>query len=228
VSGASWSPDGTRIVTGGKSDNTARVWDAVTGAELFTFTGHKNRVIDAKWSPDGRTIATSSQHGTVKIWDATTGQVIRELHSEDFEFRVTVVAWSSDGKRIATHARDGVGRIWDVATGEQVLTFTGHTSDVFFVFWSRSGERILTSGDTTARVWDTATGAELLRYDVGEFVDAALSPYETRIVTGAYGGTLRVFPTWQTTQALIDYAKERCVVRELTAEERELFGLPPR
>ena len=34
-------------------------------------------------------------------------------------------------------------------------------------------------------------------------------------------------PVWNTTQALIDYARACCVVRELTAEDREMFGLPP-
>jgi hypothetical protein len=38
-------------------------------------------------------------------------------------------------------------------------------------------------------------------------------------------GALRVFPAWQTTQELIDYAGECCVVRELMEAEREQFGL---
>jgi hypothetical protein len=32
---------------------------------------------------------------------------------------------------------------------------------------------------------------------------------------------------WQTTDDLIEYAKECCVFRQLTPEEREQFGLPP-
>jgi uncharacterized protein YjiS (DUF1127 family) len=37
-----------------------------------------------------------------------------------------------------------------------------------------------------------------------------------------------VFPAWQTTDELIDYTRERCVLRELTDAEREQFGLGPR
>jgi hypothetical protein len=48
-----------------------------------------------------------------------------------------------------------------------------------------------------------------------------------RIATASSDGALKVFPAWQTTQELIDYAKECCFVRELTDEEREQFGLPP-
>jgi hypothetical protein len=35
-----------------------------------------------------------------------------------------------------------------------------------------------------------------------------------------------IFPAWQTTEDLIAYAKECCVWRELTPEERDQFGLP--
>jgi hypothetical protein len=41
-------------------------------------------------------------------------------------------------------------------------------------------------------------------------------------------GILQIFPTWHSTQELIDYAYECCVFRELTVEERQLFGLPER
>jgi hypothetical protein len=34
--------------------------------------------------------------------------------------------------------------------------------------------------------------------------------------------------SWHSNQDQIDYAYECCVFRELTAEERELFGLPER
>ena len=58
--------------------------------------------------------------------------------------------------------------------------------------------------------------------------DADWSPGGTRIVVSNWDGTAKVFPAWQTTQELIDHARECCVVRELTAEERVQFGLPAR
>jgi WD40 repeat protein len=182
------------------------------------------------WSPDGKTIASGSFDGSVKIWEAATGQVIRDLYPEGLEIGLTIVTWSPDGERIATLGRDGTGKIWDAMTGEELVRFTGHTSDVWMMPWSRTGERIFTSSaDGTVRAWDTATGVELLRHNVGGFVDMDLSPDETRIVLGINPyNMLKVFPAWQTLQELIDYAKECCVVRELTDAERERLGLPLR
>jgi hypothetical protein len=39
---------------------------------------------------------------------------------------------------------------------------------------------------------------------------------------------MQVFHIWQSTEELIAFARECCVFRDLTLEEREQFGLPPR
>ena len=69
VNSASFSPDGSRIVTG-SWDNTARVWDAKSGAEVLTLKGHTSGVMSASFSPDGSRIVTASKDQTAKVWDA--------------------------------------------------------------------------------------------------------------------------------------------------------------
>ena len=56
---ASFSPDGSRIVTA-SWDHTAKVWDARTGAEVLTLKGHTAQVFSASFSPDGSRIVTAS------------------------------------------------------------------------------------------------------------------------------------------------------------------------
>ena len=52
VTSASFSPDGSRIVTGSE-DKTAKVWDARSGAEVLTLKGHTDGVTSASFSADG-------------------------------------------------------------------------------------------------------------------------------------------------------------------------------
>jgi WD40 repeat protein len=219
-----WSPDGRRIATA-SWEGLPAVWDLDTGTRHFSLVGHIGTVHDITWSPDGTRIATAGlDDGTAKVWDAATGQVIRDLYPEGSETSVRSVAWSPDGTRIATSGLSGC-RIWDTRSGEELLSFGVDA----FISWSHSGDRILGgSADGIARVWDADAGAELVRYDIGSPGTATWSPEGRRIATASSDGALKVFPAWQSTEDLIDYAKECCVVRELTDEEREQFGLPPR
>ena len=63
VVSASFSPDGSRIVTA-SWDGTAKVWDAESGAELLTLKGHAAQVTSASFSPDGSRIVTGSVDNT--------------------------------------------------------------------------------------------------------------------------------------------------------------------
>jgi WD40 repeat protein len=71
VRAVAWSPDGTRLLTGGYGG--ARVWDAVTAEPLHQLTGHTDWVQAVAWSPDGTRLLTGGDDGTVRVWDATSG-----------------------------------------------------------------------------------------------------------------------------------------------------------
>lgn len=82
------------------------------------------------------------------------------------------------------------------AFDNQVLTFSGHTAQVFWVAVSPDGKRIATaSGDGTARVWDSQSGVELKRL-VGYPSDVnsvAFSPDGRRLVTSGRDRTIRLW-----------------------------------
>ena len=69
--------------------------------------------MSAAYSPDGKYIVTASDDGTARIWDAATGQEVRQLSGHtDW---VLSAAYSPDGKHIVTASGDRTARIWDVA-----------------------------------------------------------------------------------------------------------------
>ena len=65
----SYSPDGTRIVSGSR-DETLRQWDAVTGEPVGEpLVGHSETVTSVSYSPDGTRIVSGSWDKTLRIWD---------------------------------------------------------------------------------------------------------------------------------------------------------------
>lgn len=159
VFSVAFSPDGSRIVSGGW-DKTIRVWDATTGEALAgPFKGHVDPVESVMFSPDSRYIVSGSRDKTIRVWDAASGDVVAgpfEGHTNT----VWSVSFSPEGTRIVSGSDDHTIRLWDASSGETIAgPFTNHTYGVSSVSFSPDGTRVVSgSGDSTIRLWDVAIG----------------------------------------------------------------------
>jgi WD40 repeat protein len=188
-----------------------------------------------EWSPDGSKFASASDDSTVRIWDVQTWAPIHTLQHES-PTMVIGLAWSPDGSRLLTTAgndergaKDHTARIWDVATGEELLVFNGHTNATCTGDWSPDGGRIATFGsDGTVKIWDSFTGDELLTISVPvlSWGLTQWSPDGQHLSIVGVETLISVWRVWQSSEELVEYAKECCVIRELTEAERVQFGLP--
>lgn len=193
VQSAEFSPDGQRIVTA-SYDNTARIWDAGTGALLTVLRGHDSAVEHAAFSPDGRRVITAANDKTARIWDAATGEQLAVLSGH--RDTVTNAAFSADGLRAVTASDDATARVWNAATGAQLAVLSGHAQYVATAEFSPDGRRIVTAGgDKIARIWSAATGAPLVTFSghSDRLKAAAFSPDGQHIVTASWDRTARIW-----------------------------------
>ena len=89
VSSVSFSPDGSRIVSG-SWDETVRVWDSQTGDSLHNLSGHTDLVTSVSFSPDGSRIVSGSWDKTVRVTDVS---VIKEWYSLIHDIQAWKQAW---------------------------------------------------------------------------------------------------------------------------------------
>ena len=223
---SAWSPDGSRIASSSQSE--VIVWDSHSGEEILTFSDHAGLVFVCLWSPDGGRILSVGSNGEALIWDATSGDILHHLFPEDFQIDILAAAWARDGRFVYIQSADAAIRVFDSSTGREQLEFVTPWSTASKISVSPNGTRLLKGGDGGVKVWDLQTGTEVISYVYPGWVDAGYSPDGTLVAMASNLGTLEIYPTWQSTQELIDYARECCLVRELTSEERDLFGLPAR
>jgi GTPase SAR1 family protein/predicted MPP superfamily phosphohydrolase len=73
------------------------------------------------FSPDGRWLASGSSDSSVRLWDASSGELIRSL--EGHQDWVRSVAFSQDGRWLASGSDDNTVKLWEVETGAEVETY---------------------------------------------------------------------------------------------------------
>jgi WD40 repeat protein len=132
------SPDGRLLVFGTKAGDVCWL-DAETGELLERTTGGDYATKQVAFSGDGSQLASTSNHGTVALWDPSSFTRVTS-----FRAHLTAahgVTFSPHDRRLATGgatSRDAV-RLWDLSTHRELITLPGQAAVSSFVVFSNDG-----------------------------------------------------------------------------------------
>ncbi|CAM3535290.1 WD40 repeat domain-containing serine/threonine protein kinase [Kibdelosporangium persicum] len=153
-----YSPDGRTLATTLSGGRVGLLSLADPTGPMKILPGHTGLAMDARFTPDGNTLATGGSDRLVRLWRVPDGQPVGELGGHDSPIRA--IRFSPDGRTMATASQDAVARLWEYPSGRPLARLDRHDDDLNDATFDTTGTRVLSaSADGTARIWDLDTGA---------------------------------------------------------------------
>lgn len=193
-----YSPDGSRLISGGSIDDDGRreirVWNAANGRLLRRIkaeTENSSLVTYGFFGIDGKTIIGTVRGKThfntvnVQVWDAANGAAVRTINVERYSPYFYV---SPDGKYIA-HPDGSLSDValYDSDTGKELEKIPFEASRELIAFSGDSGKLVLGSSSGAIKLFDTRTWNELCSIDGPESLSCVIVSYDGATIAAGYG-----------------------------------------
>ncbi|HXH39669.1 MAG TPA: TIR domain-containing protein [Thermoanaerobaculia bacterium] len=171
-----------------------KLWEARSGKLLRTLEGHQDRVRSVAFDPQGGTLASGFDDGTVKLWKAQNGKLLRTLKAQ--QEWVWSLAFDPQGRTLASVGGANTVQLWETRSGKLLRALKGHRDAVRTVAFDPLGRILATGGDDLiVNLWDVQSG-KLLRTLEGHENNVLSVAFDLRggkLVSGSVDKTVKLW-----------------------------------
>jgi RNA polymerase sigma factor (sigma-70 family) len=186
-----FSPDGKTLATVSQAGKAVQLINVATlkTSRTIALPGKREPAHGLVFLPDGQTLISGHEDGSVRFWDVASGARTRQFRAHSCT--VVRLALSQDGRTLATSCNDHVNgdhavRLWETATGSPLARHPGPEGGIAYVVFSPDGRRVATaSWEGAVRLWEAATGKLLRRWEV--FGPLAFTADGKTLLCGGWG-----------------------------------------
>jgi len=196
-------------------EGNARVYDAYTGLAAGPFLKHGQTNAAFHAFLEGEHVCTGDEHGTMRIWNFVSGELIREV-SGAHQGAICHVVRVPNRRLIATAGADKTVRLWNTDTLEAVGEPMRHPGSLWEVAISSDGKHLAAGSQDSGvvLVWSIETQGEVRRWEGpqgvryvifdprGEKVAAACGDFFVRVWDLRTDASLLTLPTGETPNRL--------------------------
>ncbi len=190
VRGIAFLPNGQRVVSVGHG-KAFKLWDVETGQMLHDFVGHSSHVTSVSVSGDGLRALTGCDDGVLRLWDIENRTLLKSYKGHNGH--IGSVLLTRDGFKGLSAATDNTIRQWDLRVGMKSKILPGPTVDPRLAISSSGNLVAAGNSDGTVVLRHPNRSVTLVGHAPGLIQGLAFSPDESKLVTGADDGTLRVW-----------------------------------